>query len=63
MLKVHGGWMTRRDLASAIGKRQLIPHDLELLNRLIEKNLVLVEKRERRGMIPYQLVYKAAKAE
>lgn len=46
-LKSNGGWMDRNQLADATGKRVLSPHDVALIDRLIERGLA--EGREEPG--------------
>lgn len=51
----RGVWMTRAELARATGKSRLSPHDVMLLERLIEARLI--EKRQRESNTPVGIAY------
>ena len=55
-LKAHRGvWMTRAELARATNKNRLSPHDVDLLDRLVDAGLI--EKRRRDSNTPVGIAY------
>lgn len=50
-----GAWVTRSELARATGKNRLSPHDVDLLERLIEAGLI--EKLQRKSNTPVGIAY------
>lgn len=55
-----GDWMSRSDIAKAIGKKRLTPYDIQLLEQLVSEQRAEVMKREKRGYITFSWVYRAA---
>lgn len=49
-IRAKGDWISRAELGRASGKRRLSPHDLVLLDRMV--NAGLLEKRERASNTP-----------
>lgn len=49
-LQAGGGWMSRAELARATGKSRLSPHDIDLLDRLV--NAGQIDKQERPSNTP-----------
>lgn len=58
LIKADAQWVTRRQIATAIGKRRLIPYDIGCLKMLQEKNLVDIEHVNDNTPIGYQVVYR-----
>lgn len=56
-LRRHAAWMDRGDLAQAIGKNRLNPHDIELLDGLVDMGLV--ERNEQATGITMKYVYRS----
>ena len=54
-----GQWLSRSELAEAIGRKRLYSYDVQLLADLIHRGLVENRKRPREGFIPYEWEYKA----
>jgi hypothetical protein len=54
-MKETQNWMSRAQLAHATGKRNLSPHDIMLLDRLIEYGII--EKRERESNTPVGIAF------
>lgn len=58
-LRDAGDWMTRKDLAAALGRPGLLgPHDLRLLDELEADGLIEVRK-EKIGTVKFEFQYKA----
>lgn len=51
-------WMTRDQIALALGKNRLTPHDITLLERLGAADVVDVRKRDHSGRIGYEFIYR-----
>jgi DNA-binding response OmpR family regulator len=58
LIKADSQWVTRRQIATAIGKRRLIPYDIGCLKMLQEKELVDMEHINDNTPIGYQVVYR-----
>jgi hypothetical protein len=58
LIKADTQWVTRRQIATAIGKRRLIPYDIGCLKMLQEKTLVDIEHINDNTPIGYQVVYR-----
>jgi hypothetical protein len=54
----EGKWLTRAEIAEAIHKRRLTPHDVDLLQRLSDAELVEIDAREFPGPIGYMFMYR-----
>ena len=54
-----GEWLSRSELAKAVGKDKIYPYDVQLLNDLIHAELIESRKRPREGFIPYEWEYRA----
>jgi hypothetical protein len=56
----EGQWLSRSELAKAIGRdKGLNPYDVQLLADLEHRGLVEARKRPREGFIPYEWEYRA----
>ena len=53
-------WFTRRDIARALGKRQLSPYHLTLLEKLKNKGLIEVSHRPNETPIGYEWLYRVS---
>jgi hypothetical protein len=53
-------WLSRRDIARLLGKKQLNPVDITGLDWLVSQGKLTVEKQEAPGGIGFSLVYKLA---
>lgn len=54
----NGEWVSRNDIASLIGRsRGLLPHDVELLNGMVESGEIEVT-RVPRGLVGYRFEYR-----
>jgi predicted transcriptional regulator len=51
-------WSTRDDIAKALKKSRLTPHDIGLLDRLSANGFVEVKKRDYPGRIGFEYIYK-----
>ena len=49
-------WMTQDEVASALSKNRLTPHDIGLLERLAATGLVEIKKRDRPGRIGFEFI-------
>jgi predicted transcriptional regulator len=59
VLRQHGDWMTRAQIAQAIDRpNRLNPHDVAMLDDLVEKGIIEVTKRKT-GAVRTEYVYKA----
>jgi len=58
LIKANVNWATRRQIAHAIGKRRLIPYDINCLQTLEEKELINIERIHDDTPIGYQVVYR-----
>ncbi len=52
-------WMSRKQIARALGKRRLTPYDIALLEILQDKGLVEIQSRANGTPIGYEWVYHA----
>lgn len=60
LIKSNTKWVSRRHIAQAIGKRRLIPYDIDCLQMLEERELVYIQRIQDDTPIGYQVVYKAS---
>jgi hypothetical protein len=60
LIKSNTQWVSRRHIAHAIGKRRLIPYDIDCLQMLEERNLIHIERVHDDTPIGYQVVYRAS---
>lgn len=60
LIKSNATWVSRRQIAQAIGKRRLIPYDIDCLQLLEERELVDIQRVHDDTPIGYQVVYKAS---
>lgn len=60
LIKANARWITRRQIAQVIGKRRLIPYDIDCLRLLQERSLVDMKKIDDNTPIGYQVVYRAS---
>ena len=51
-------WMTRDELAKALQKNRLNPHDIVLLDRLAVASLIDTRKRDRPRRIGFEFIYR-----
>lgn len=51
VLRQHGGWMTRNEIAEALHKRALGYHDRDILERLQEAGYIKIDKHIRDDMV------------
>lgn len=59
-LRTHGGWMSRQEIATAIGRPgRISPYDIDLLNQLVEAGDVELSERPT-GPVQRALTYRAA---
>lgn len=54
-LRVNGAWMSRAEIARATRKNRISPHDVMLLERLVEAGYV--EKRQRTSITPIGIAF------
>jgi DNA-binding IclR family transcriptional regulator len=52
-------WITRSEIAAALGQPRLVPYDVRMLDRLVSANLLEEWKRPRDGVISFEWVYRA----
>jgi hypothetical protein len=50
-------WLTRRQIASAIGKKRLTPYDIDLLDLLADHDLIQMQQEEGYSREGYRWVY------
>ncbi len=60
LIKANAQWVSRRYIAQAIGKRRLIPYDIDCLQMLQEHELAEIERVHDDTPIGYQVVYRAS---
>jgi len=60
LIKENDDWVNRRRIAQIIGKRRLIPYDIDCLLLLEERELVDIRKVQDDTPIGYQVVYRAS---
>jgi hypothetical protein len=60
LIKANATWVTRRQIAQTIGKRRLIPYDIDCLQMLEDRELVNIQKVQDDTPIGYQVVYRAS---
>jgi predicted transcriptional regulator len=58
-LRMNGGWMTRSEIAAALGRKRINVWTVAVLDMLVEQGLVAVEKRDAHGGIGFAWSYKA----
>lgn len=54
------GWLKRRHIANQIGKRRLIPYDIDCLKILEELELIYIRQIQDPTPIGYQVVYRVS---
>lgn len=60
LIKASNQWVSRRQIAQAIGKRRLIPYDIGCLQMLEERQLVNIRHVHDDTPIGYQVVYRTS---
>lgn len=60
LIKAQGKWVSRREIAQQIGKRRLIPYDINCLQQLEERLLIVIQHIHDDTPIGYQVVYRAS---
>ena len=60
LIKANAQWVNRRRIAESIGKRRLIPYDIDCLKLLEKRSLVNIKKVDDNTPIGYQVVYRAS---
>lgn len=60
LIQANMKWVTRRQIANTIGKRRLIPYDIDCLKTLEEFELVNIEQVHDDTPIGYQVVYRVS---
>jgi hypothetical protein len=58
LIKAESEWVTRRHIATTIGKRRLIPYDIGCLKMLEEQELIDIARVQDNTPIGYQVVYR-----
>lgn len=62
-LRSNGDWMGRAAIALATGKNRLSPHDIDLLQRLIDAGYVEVQERPSNAPVGVAFEYRATSKE
>lgn len=62
LIKANGQWLTRRQIATDIGKRRLIPYDMGCLKQLEERQLIEIAQILDPTPIGFQVVYRVTDA-
>ncbi|MEL6272149.1 MAG: hypothetical protein AAFU54_18695 [Chloroflexota bacterium] len=60
LIKAGATWTSRRQIAQTIGKRRLIPYDIDCLIQLEQRELINIEKVHDDTPIGYQVVYRVS---
>lgn len=59
ILKESGEWLNRRDVAQAMGKKQLNPYDIAILQVLAAQGLIETDRKDNNSPVGWEWVYRA----